>query len=272
MIGKRSSEFNVQPLGYLQQTMLLKSCLINSILLIEILYSGVLQACEKTLRIGISESWPPYIYNDGSTVHGADIAVAEYVLKQLNTCLVFVTMPSNSRRMNALEHGAVDVLLATSYNQSKEKFGWFSKPYRKEIIRIFWSASVQHSILQGSEANNTLTQLLNANLKGIYNRGSYMGPALLKLKKNHNRQLIEASTLPQRMGMLMRGRVDFTIEDQWAGLHYIQANQLNDVKLHPHVVYSNEVSLFFNRKVVLSYLSMPLIKLFCNNMHKLIIF
>lgn len=167
-------------------------------------------------------------------------------MKQLNTCLTFVKIPSSSRGLAALSAGKIDMLFAVTYNQERDKIGRFSCPYRNESIRIFWRPQ-KPSIL----STYTLEQLLLHDFKGVVNRGSYAGDDLEALKSIYeNQQLFEASSLNQRISMLKRGRVDFSIEDQWAGLHYIHKNRLKDIQMHPYVIYENDVSLFFSRETV----------------------
>ena len=94
----------------------------------------------------------------------------------------------------------------------------------------------------------SLDDLVAAGLSGVSNRGSYVGNYLDEMKYTSSIHLV--STIRQRMNMLTLGRVDFAIEDEIAGLEYLRQNSLNNIELHPFIVFENEVSLMFSRKSV----------------------
>ena len=85
-------------------------------------------------------------------------------------------------------------------------------------------------------------------MKGVTNRGSYIGESVESLMSvNNSSSLISVPTIEQRMKMVAFKRVDFTIEDEVAGLYFVNEHQLKTITLHPNELFSADVSLMFSR-------------------------
>ena len=210
-------------------------------------FSGTSQAelCETTLTLGLGNIWPPYYFEENSQPAGADIDIVQLIFAEANICLNYRKMPSSARALLELKNGNIDFLYAASFSEERAKIATFSAPYRHETVRIFWRA-------------NGLEYLSSASLKSLFlsglivatNRGSFIGKKADKiLKMQNNAAVISVPTIEQRMMMLTHQRVDFIIEDEIAGLYYIHREKIKDIKLHPHVIYQDDISLMFSRKV-----------------------
>lgn len=208
------------------------------------LYSLNSIACETTLTLGLGGDWKPYSFEVQGQFTGTDIKYIKHILAEANICLAYFRITDSMRSHIELEKGNVDFLAAASYSLERDKFARFSRPYRSENMRIFWIKN-KHQHL----TNATLSDLVEAGLSGVANRGSYLGSHHLNLIK-HTSSIHLVSTIRQRMNMLTLGRVDFAIEDEIAGLEYLRQNSLNNIELHPFIVFENEVSLMFSRKSV----------------------
>jgi len=204
------------------------------------------QTCEKILSIGVGTSWPPYYFEIENKLVGIDVEIVKMVFSKLNICPKYVKMPSSVRGLTELKKGNVDVLYAASFTKERTLIGIFSEPYRQENVRVFWKPSDNKAF-----ENKSLMALLSAKLVGVINPGSYFGPSYDEsLKTTNSWPIVKAASIKQRMGMIEHGRVTFSIEDEFAGLFYLNENNINDIKLHPSTVYENEVSLLFSRKTV----------------------
>ena len=78
-------------------------------------------------------------------------------------------------------------------------------------------------------ASASLESLFSSGLIVAMNRGSFIGEKADKiLKIQNNSTVISVPTIEQRMLMLTHQRVDFIIEDEFAGLYYIHREKINE--------------------------------------------
>jgi len=201
-------------------------------------------ACETTLTLGLGNEWKPYYFEEQGQPTGADIKYIKNILAEANICLAYFKIKDSMRSHVELEKGNIDFLAGASYTTDRDKFAQFSSPYRSENIRIFWIKNKYQHL-----TDSTLSDLIEAGLTGVSNRGSYLGSHYLDIMK-HTSSIHLVSTIGQRMMMLDHGHVDFAIEDEMAGLNYLRQHSLKNIVLHPFVVFQNEVSLMFSRKTV----------------------
>lgn len=201
-------------------------------------------ACDTTLILGLGSDWRPYYFEKQGQPAGADIEYIKNILSEANICLTYSKIKDSLRSQVELEKGNIDFLSGASYSPERDKFARFSIPYRSENIRIFWIKNKYQRLTE-----MTLRDLIEAGLSGVSNRGSYLGSSNHNELKNTS-SIHLVSTIAQRMKMLAHGRVDFVIEDEMAGLEYLQQHSLENIELHPYIVFKNEVSLMFSRKSV----------------------
>jgi len=175
---------------------------------------------------------------------GADIEFIRQVLNEANICLSIAKLPSSERAQLEIKNGNIDFLYSASYSDKRAKYAAFSLPYREERVRIFWKKSHHQDLV-----NKTLVDLVDAGLMGVSNRGGYIGNYNQKVINDHSK-ITRVSTIRQRIKLLGLGRVDFAIEDELSGLYYLHQHDINNIELHPYVVYKNEVAMMFSRKSV----------------------
>ncbi|MCJ8318993.1 MAG: transporter substrate-binding domain-containing protein [Colwellia sp.] len=200
-------------------------------------------ACKSTLTLGLGNIWPPYYFKEEQVIRGIDIDIVKFIFSQANICLRYKQMPSSSRALIELKKGNIDFLYAATFTQDRNEYAMFTKAYRHENVRIFWSEQ-QPSKLRETD----LTGLLSFGLKGVTNRGSYIGENVKSLMAvNNSLSLISVPTIEQRMKMLALKRVDFTIEDEVAGLYFVNEHQLKAITRHPYKLFNADVSLMFSR-------------------------
>jgi len=219
----------------------MKSILLSLCILI---YSLNSIACETTLTLGLGNEWKPYYFEEQGKPTGADIQYIKNILAEANICLAYLKIADSLRSHVELEKGNIDFLAGATYNLDRDSYAQFSSPYRSESIRIFWLKNKYQHL-----TNATLSDLVKAGLTGVSNRGSYLGSHYLDIMK-HTTSIHLVSTIKQRMKMLEHGRVDFAIEDEMAGLKYLSQHYLENIELHPFVVFQNDVSFMFSRKTV----------------------
>jgi len=220
--------------------------LLLSFSFISIFAAGQENNCKETFTLGLGSVWPPYYYEEDGITKGVDIKIIKSIFSQTDICLRFVKMPSSSRALIELEKGEIDFLYGASFTHEREKYAIFSQPYRQETIRVFWRKGEFNEYI-----NASLADLFLAKFRIATNRGGHIGGSGIALTKKENQPYIsKVPTIERRMKMLVFDRVDFTIEDEVAGLYYLKTHPKSSIEMHPFVVYQNEISLLFSKKTI----------------------
>jgi polar amino acid transport system substrate-binding protein len=176
--------------------------------------SALLAQCPAQIRLPYNSSWLPYIEVTEEGVTGTDIELIRKVLKDLGSELQLLSMPE-SRALNDLEIGKVDLLFGASYTAERAKFAWFSKPYRYETSVVI----VHPQVLQRFPEVITKTaflELARRKLIGTFNPKGFYGAEFeqLKLQQPVQQRSVPIFAAEQRMALVLNQRADFTVTDQ----------------------------------------------------------
>ncbi|OHU96869.1 hypothetical protein BIW53_04820 [Pseudoalteromonas byunsanensis] len=187
------------------------------------------------------DDWPPLTYFDNDKAAGLDIEIAKKVFSSINVCLTYVKLPSSARALEQMQSGQIDVAVMVSYTPQREKYGYFSKPYRQEKMRLF-STSPARPI-------DSIVQLLDEAKSIGLSIGSFYGEELASLARNskYQQQLVGISSANRRSDMLVKKRVDFIIDDLITGLYITKIRGYEQIKPWPYVVHDNQVHILLRR-------------------------
>ncbi len=189
---------------------------------------------QQVYKVGIGTSWPPYVMYR-SEPYGIDIEITKLVFKEAGLCIDFVQLPSSARGITELQKGFIDILPSASYTKERAQIAFFSKPYRKEIMRLFTTKKHQ--------ANDTLHTLFSEGYTFAINPGAYYGEELKELRKitKFAEQIVEVPTLNRRFELITINRVDFTVEDDSAGRYKILTSGFQEIVPHSYIVHDNSI-------------------------------
>ncbi|AXT29844.1 hypothetical protein D1819_02710 [Pseudoalteromonas tunicata] len=203
--------------------------------------------CKKTLKLGVGEPWPPFVFGGPNNFSGIDIDITRLVFSKLNYCLEFIKLPSSARGLQELKKGEIDFLNAASFNEDRATIGLYSIPYRSEAMRIFYHVKNKQKFRQ-----QTLYDLLHQDFIGVVNLGAYYGPEFeaIVAENTFSKQITSVPSVEQRMKMLEQHHVDFVIEDIIPGRYYIQQKQKFNIEMLPIVVHDNPIYFLFSRKTI----------------------
>ncbi|HEA16618.1 MAG: substrate-binding periplasmic protein [Pseudoalteromonas prydzensis] len=207
--------------------------------------SGMTLACERTLKVGTSQLWPPYIFNAQSQLAGIDIDIVKLVLQEAGFCSQFIRFPSSNRAFVELEKGRVDLLPAASYTAQRTRFSHFSEPYRREVMRLFWYPN-QALLEQDLAGLFTNQQII------VVNSGSYYGEEFARFSDNdqYNDLIVSVPLLRQRLDMLVAKRIDFFIDDELAGLYLVHNENIKGINVHPYIINDNPVHFMLSKNTL----------------------
>ncbi|WP_289027760.1 transporter substrate-binding domain-containing protein [uncultured Paraglaciecola sp.] len=207
-----------------------------------------LTACELVIKAVSSDDWPPYFYKAYGKEAGLEVDILHTVLEKTPYCIEFVAMPSLSRAVEELKRNRVDLLVASSFNQDRANFSQFSQSYRDEKMVMF-----------ENKHNKTLSQPLatTANYKDYINqenifiavhRGSHYGKEFDQFLGDFKGNTISTTFAKQRFDLLKKGRVDFAIEDELAGVFLMADANYYEHIVNTQIVVFNEPVYYMLRK------------------------
>jgi len=212
---------------------------------------ALLAQCPAQIRLPYNSSWLPYIVVTDEGVTGTDIELIRKVLKDIGSELQLLSMPE-SRALNDLASGKVDLLFGASYTDARAKFAWFSQPYRFETNVVI----VHPLVLQRYPEITTQTaffELARRKLIGTFNPKGFYGAEFEQLKQL---QPVQHRSVPifdaeQRMALVLNQRADFTLADQISvKLRFEDQPTYQQLVVLPFELYRAEIHLMLSKKTI----------------------
>lgn len=218
-----------------------------------LLLSFVVKAgvCPAELRMPYNSTWLPYVEVRDETVTGSDIELIRKILTAVGTELKLLPLPE-SRALNQLEQGQVDLLFAASYTQERALYAWFSTPYRQEINQLVVHQQLLQKYPELNSKQGFLT-LASRRLAGTYNPKGFYGEEFEVLKQLP--AVIQRSVAifdpEQRLELVLSQRADYSIVDfNWLELRNQQRGQELMLEVLPFVLYQADIHLMLSKKSV----------------------
>lgn len=206
------------------------------------------KACEMVIKVVSSDDWPPYFFKAYGAEAGLEVDILNTILEKTPYCLEFVAMPSLSRAVEELKQKRVDLLVASSFNQDRATFSQFSKSYRDEKMVIFESKD-NNSLMQPLVTTSNFKDYINQRNTFIaVNRGSHYGKDFMRFLDGFKGKTVSTTFAKQRFDLLKKGRVDFAIEDELAGMALLaDKNYFNSITNTKVVVFNEPVHYMLRR-------------------------
>lgn len=183
--------------------------------------------CPHPINLVFSGDWYPYFYLDKQGQYsGRDLELLRKGLMRMDCELAILHLPE--RRISAdLLSGRVDVAIAATLTEQRQKQFMFSIPYRLQTIVLVYRKSDRQTA-----ALDTILDLVQQNKLVALNRGGWYGHEVAAvLDSKWARQLMHVETFASRLELLRRGRVDAFIDDKDTVLAEMQRNGLTDLAL-----------------------------------------
>lgn len=94
--------------------------------------------CDKTLTVHLDLHPPSAYLNDDGQVAGMDAMLAQRILTQAGCKVNWHLVPMTGKRiLKSLQQGEFDVMIRASKTIKRQKYAYFSEPYRDEIVGLF---------------------------------------------------------------------------------------------------------------------------------------
>jgi polar amino acid transport system substrate-binding protein len=208
------------------------------------------QEC-KVLRISSgTNDWLPVAYKNSKTQKDEGIAydIVKNVAQKLSIPLEIHYLPWG-RMLLHLDKGKLDMSIAIYWNKERDKKYLYSIPYFANEARVF--------VKKGNEFSFRRLEDLIGRKGAIPDEGSF-GEEFDSFARQHQLELHKAhgiTTKEQMVGMLLRDRIEYFIQDYLDSMMYLKsAGQLDSIALLEHPIGKTNVHFAFSRKSACSQL------------------
>lgn len=194
------------------------------------------------------DPWEPYQYEiAGGQVFGLDVDLLTAVTRNAG-CILDFRRGTWRELLDQLKNGDIDLLGGATRTAERERFAWFTDPYRDEQFRLY-VRSDQLSDLGARPFQELITDGLRF---GVIEDYLYGEPVTSFQDDPQFQGQFEYTSMAEiNMSRLLDGVVDGIIEDQYVGASIIRHKSLGDaVSPHPLQFDSSPVSIMVSRASV----------------------
>ncbi|MCG8688710.1 MAG: transporter substrate-binding domain-containing protein [Desulfobacterales bacterium] len=213
-------------------------------------YLSVLSPClgNEEYKIGW-EDWAPFQYRDDQgKVTGLDIDLISMIMDRGNLTIKFIEAPWK-RHLYEVEKGRIHLAGAASKMPEREKYAYFSDPYRTESVVVY---------IRKGEADKHRSFKRLKDLRSIdFQLGAvneyYYGETFSELMKDKAFQAKVQFVYKDELNIkkLMAGRIDgLFMEPVVATSKFRALNLLDKVEVLPVFVYEDDIYVMFSKKSV----------------------
>ncbi len=212
---------------------------------------SVLATCPTVFRMPYNSSWLPYVKVEANKVSGTDIELIRSIVTAAGSQLKLESLPE-SRALQYLAAGQVDLLFAASYTEERAQYAWFTVGYRQEKTMLVVHPELRRHYPQVATIEGFLA-LASRKLVGAFNPKGYYGELFEQLKQQPQ---VQQRTLAifdpsQRLDLVLSQRADFTVVDQMAHRTFIAQHPAYQQLVElPFVLHQADVHLMLSKATV----------------------
>ena len=194
------------------------------------------------------DPWEPYQYlTPDNQVRGLEIDLITIISKEAG-CKVSYVQNNWMNLLKGIRNGSVDILGGASKTASREKFAYFSKPYRHESFVLYVRADKESNSL-----NKSLTQLLENQFKLGITEDYLYGDEVEDILDNEklSSQVISVPITEMNYYNTVQNQIDGFLEDPFVAAYTIKRKGLSDqIKATSINLDSGDVSFMFSKSSV----------------------
>ena len=199
------------------------------------------------LKVGW-HNWPPYQFIGASgKVQGQQITLARK-LAALSGCELEFIQNTFAKNQELIESGAIDATFDITVTEERAKLGYFSIPYRKELLLLY----VRDDSHQRCQQQN-LAELISNGFNLAITKGFVYGDTIENIKDDPvlAKKLYYSNSQEEEIALLLNKEIDGLLEDPLV-MAYLKSKEkrLQHLKSCDVKVYQNLVTIMFSRKTV----------------------
>lgn len=201
------------------------------------------QDCTLTLGWG---NWPPYQSSiEPAHPFGIQIDLVKQIAQTANCSLKF-KRNSFQENLEAVQSGSVDFIMDTSITEERKAYGYFSDPYRLEVLALYLKPEFTEQCNKSSFAG-----LIQNGARIGMNQGNIYGKEVTEAqsKPELNKKLVYAENHKMLYQYFAEGKIDGFFDDPTVLSYKMRRNnQSGKLKLCKVSQYSSTVSFLFSKK------------------------
>ncbi|WP_163836246.1 substrate-binding periplasmic protein [Spartinivicinus ruber] len=205
-------------------------------------------ACSKQLEAAWNKWEPFFMTKDKGQPDGLDAMIMDLLLTAAGCPYKLQEIPGR-RALNLVKEGKIDMVTAASITEERQKYGYYSDPYRREVMLLVFRKGESKKY----PASNLMKLFNKYDVKIGASNGAYYGPEFQKVLEDKNlKQKVHLTSSPeQRMKLLEAGRLTAVVDDQVAATFLTRQMKLvGKFEFHPLVVHDNSIHLLFSKRSV----------------------
>jgi polar amino acid transport system substrate-binding protein len=192
------------------------------------------------------ELWYPYqYYNENRQLVGLDIESFNAIMTEAKLSFTTAEIPWKTH-LHFLKTGKMDVAMGASWSKEREGYAYFSKPYRKETVKLF--------VKKGQAKNiqlQSLSDLVGSKYMIGVESGYYYGTNYEELIKTADFQMniSEVIDLEENVTLLLKGQLDGFLVDPNTMQSFVKKYQMQG-EFEPHAleIYSADIFIMLSKK------------------------
>ena len=208
------------------------------------------QACDNELNIVYFNSEPYHYEDTDGHIAGLDVEILEETLKAAGCTWRYTKMPLK-RSLSAISAGLADIAMGASATPEREKYAYFTSPYRRELMVMFMRKGETANVPQNI---TSLADLSAAKVRIGAHLGSWYGyeyARLFERSLDFRMQVLQSADYENLYRALLSDRVDVVIDDIFNGHALLKRLELlSSTDIHPHVVNDSVTHFMLSRKSV----------------------
>lgn len=191
------------------------------------------------------EIWYPFQFRGADDkLVGLDYEIFSEILQLSGDTGEFVELPWQ-RHLNYIETGDIDIAMGSSKNEDREKYAYFSEPYRLEkvvlVVRKGQSGNINIPNLKALSSTNYLVGVEF----GYYYGDDYQ--ELIKVPRFQDR-IVEVLDIEQNVNMLIKKRIDGLLADPITINAFVTKYDLaGELEIHPLDIYESKIHLMLSK-------------------------
>lgn len=203
------------------------------------------QAC--SLRMGAETNFPPYLMLEEQDWKGQTIELAKLLAKEVGCDLIIVNIPW-LRALAKIQSGQLDFVSHLSYSEARQHDFAFIGPHHIESMWLIGNPAKLPKLASLRDLSDKVDLGRIAELNGAYYGEEF---SLLKQNPFFARQLVNISSIQDKLALLEAGRVNAILEDD-SVLYYWQRHQYKNAQNYQPLVlvYESPVYFGFSKKAL----------------------
>jgi len=191
------------------------------------------------------EPWFPYQFeNDNNQLTGLDVDLMVAIVKQMGYELI-VKKLAWKHQLRSIDLGNLDFSPGASKTPEREKFAYFSSPYRTESVKMFIKKGVAKEY-----PFKKLSDLVGTKFKLGVTRDYYYGEdfKILNDDKEFQKRLRWSTNDGLNYKKIVNNAIDGCLADYFSALGTIkQEGYMDQIEIHPIKIYETDIHVMFSK-------------------------